>query len=271
MASKHNFAQSSFKSPAKENRGTVSSMFKTPEDLQISSFKAPVQDPSYEQELLKLVQTQIALENNLEQIKTDLSLRTDFNLIDAFRIFDEDGKGWISICEIADGLKTFGVFTHPDNLNLFVKRYDKDKTGKLKYSDFCDAFLPVDHFHAQILVKKAPLELYQLQPRDKIFYEETRQLLQEAWNIHLQNEVEAERLRIHVTSLPNANCFGFLQTCDGNRDSALTHWEIKDFLMKHAVYVSEKEISTFVARYDREKKDQFTYARWIKRCESCEC
>jgi Ca2+-binding EF-hand superfamily protein len=46
----------------------------------------------------------------LERVKIDLSLRTDFNLIDAFRIFDAEGKGWININEIKEGLSLLNIF-----------------------------------------------------------------------------------------------------------------------------------------------------------------
>ena len=47
-----------------------------------------------------------------------------------------------------------------DELALFMKRFDKDSDKKLRYSEFCDAFLPVDSFHASLLAKKAPLTMY---------------------------------------------------------------------------------------------------------------
>jgi Ca2+-binding EF-hand superfamily protein len=87
-------------------------------------------------------------------------LRTDFNLIDAFRIFDLQGKGWISASEIKEGLEVFNVFANSEDIYFFLKRYDKDEDGRLKYSEFCDAFLPTDAFHASLLAKKAPLHMY---------------------------------------------------------------------------------------------------------------
>jgi hypothetical protein len=77
-----------------------------------------------------------------------------------------------------------------------MKRYDKDEDGKLKYSEFCDAFLPTDSFHASLLAKKAPMHMYHIQSqKDKIFYPETRELFISTWKTHIQNENEAERIR----------------------------------------------------------------------------
>jgi hypothetical protein len=43
-----------------------------------------------------------------------------------------------------------------------MKRYDKDEDSRLRYSEFCDAFLPTDSFHAGLLAKKAPLHMYHI-------------------------------------------------------------------------------------------------------------
>lgn len=137
------------------------------------------------------------MEKRLERIKIDLTLRTDFNLIDAFRVFDLDGKGWVTIAEVKDGLALFNIYANIDDLKLYFCRYDKDEDGKLRYSEFCDSFLPTDAFHASLLAKKAPLHMYHMQlERDKIFYPETRELFILCWNIHLQNESEAEKIRL---------------------------------------------------------------------------
>lgn len=80
-----------------------------------------------------------------------------------------------------------------------MKRYDKDEDGKLRYSEFCDAFLPTDSFHASLLAKKAPLHMYHMQlQRDKVFYPETKELFIISWKTHIQNEREAERLRLKL-------------------------------------------------------------------------
>lgn len=128
--------------------------------------------------LVEIFRLQLDLERQLEKSKIDLTLRTDFNLIDAFRIFDCEGKGWISVGELKEGLREgVGVWPNGDDVELFRRRYDKDEDGNIRYSEFCDAFLPIDSFHASLLAKKAPLHMFHIQPaRDKIFYPETREL-----------------------------------------------------------------------------------------------
>ena len=79
-------------------------------------------------------------------------------MIDTFRIFDVQGKGWISQEELVVGLLNFfNLQVTRQEVGLYMTRYDKDRDGKLRYGEFCDSFLPIDPFHANLLAKKAPL------------------------------------------------------------------------------------------------------------------
>ena len=85
-------------------------------------------------------------------------------------------------------------------LKLFMKRFDKDRDNQMRYSEFCDAFLPVDSFHASLLAKKAPLNMYPAKqiPICQVFYPETSDLFLSTWSMHLSNENECEQLRKQV-------------------------------------------------------------------------
>ena len=73
--------------------------------------------------------------DKLEISKNDLSQTFDFNLIDAFRIFDTEGKGWISPQQIREGLQNSLQFTiGMQEIIQFMKVFDKEQDGKLKYS-----------------------------------------------------------------------------------------------------------------------------------------
>jgi len=71
-------------------------------------------------------QSQLELETNIEKIKIQLSLKTDFNLIDAFRIFNECGSGSASIQDLIHGLKDLGLAVTNDEMTLFMARFDQD-------------------------------------------------------------------------------------------------------------------------------------------------
>jgi len=71
-----------------------------------------------------------------------LSLKSDFNLLDAFRIFDAIQKGYCTRVEFQVSLNEIAVFTSSEQLYLYFKKMNKDQDGLLKYSEFRQAILP---------------------------------------------------------------------------------------------------------------------------------
>ena len=61
----------------------------------------------------------------------------------------------------------------------------------LRYSEFCEAFLPVDNFHASLLAKKAPI----LGGPSVNFSPATMEHYKEVWMMHLKHESQVEGLR----------------------------------------------------------------------------
>jgi len=63
---------------------------------------------------------QLDLEKVLERVKVELSLMTDFNLIDAFRMFDPDGTGAASHASIRKVLNEMNCRHKEEELLLFM-------------------------------------------------------------------------------------------------------------------------------------------------------
>ena len=91
-------------------------------------------------------------ERLVEHAKVKCVEHTDFNLFDAFKLFDVMAKGSLTYAELSTGLTTsLGLIPTLEELELFFNRYDKDKDGRLRFSEFCDAFVPQDKNYAQLL------------------------------------------------------------------------------------------------------------------------
>ena len=52
-------------------------------------------------------------------MKTELSSKSDFNLIDAFRYFDKEGKGWISQSELREGIEKLALECSENSIQLY--------------------------------------------------------------------------------------------------------------------------------------------------------
>ena len=96
----------------------------------------------------------ILLEKDFEIQKINLSLRDDFNMIDAFGILDEDGKGNLNPQELHVALRRMDIPATQEDCYLIFHRFNRDMDGLLKYSEFTSAFLPVDQHYARQLGSK---------------------------------------------------------------------------------------------------------------------
>ena len=93
-------------------------------------------------------------EKDIEVMKINLSLRDDFNLIDAFGILDEDGKGDINPQELHVALRKLDIPATQEDCYLLFLRFNREVDGLLKYSEFTSAFMPMDQHYARQLGSK---------------------------------------------------------------------------------------------------------------------
>ncbi|XP_055534095.1 calmodulin-beta-like [Wyeomyia smithii] len=61
---------------------------------------------------------------------------TDEELRDAFKIFDRDGDGFLSVDELSAVMKNFGERLSDDELADLLEEADIDKDGKINYEEF---------------------------------------------------------------------------------------------------------------------------------------
>jgi hypothetical protein len=89
------------------------------------------------------------------------------------------------------------VYANYDELDLFFKRYDKNRDGKLRYSEFCDAMSPLEPYYMTMLNRRPSNAIITKRedPRDSCFNYSTRQDFKDIWKTHLNVEVQSERLR----------------------------------------------------------------------------
>jgi hypothetical protein len=60
--------------------------------------------------------------------------------------------------QIVSGLRNvLGFNASQKDVNSFLNIFDKTGTGTLKYTEFCDAFLPLDNDNAAVLAGKPPI------------------------------------------------------------------------------------------------------------------
>jgi len=95
-----------------------------------------------EKEIMDYFKQLVHLEKEIEAIKQELDEREDFSLLELFKIFDKNHKGFVTEFQIEEGMKSFGVYPTKDELYLFIRRFDKENIDQLKFIDFGTVFEP---------------------------------------------------------------------------------------------------------------------------------
>ena len=107
-------------------------------------------------EFSKVLKDNIFLERELESARIEAALKNDFNLLDAFKIFDSRGTGNISVQDVITALREilgFTQFTH-DDVYLLFRRHDKNQDGKLNFTEFSNVLLPISKEYAALLTDR---------------------------------------------------------------------------------------------------------------------
>lgn len=120
----------------------------------VSASGKPVLPPWDEDDLVHSLKQQCTLETELEQAKIMLANKQDFNLTDAFTIFDQGHFGSVAPHELHAGMTALGVHCTYDEVLLFVKRYDRTHDGRLNFNEFSAAFLAFDVYYSSMVSRR---------------------------------------------------------------------------------------------------------------------
>lgn len=188
----------------------------SPEPRYTSPCRKPALSLRDEDELVNGLRDLIRVENDIEREKTSLALKSDFNLTDAFKIFDVNYCGNICSTELRDGLAAIGVFPTSEELDLFISRYDTTGDRRLNMREFSDAFLTLDAYYAGMVERRGSNHRYPLYRRDDCFLPDTQLEFRAVWRTHFRSEVAAETVRQRLSRMPYFNVYEAFNSLDMN-------------------------------------------------------
>ena len=233
----------------------------SPEPMRYSSpSRKPILNLRDEDELVNGLRDLIRAENDIEREKVSLGLKPDFNLTDAFKIFDVNYCGNICVTELREGLAAIGVFPTSEELDLFITRYDTTGDRRLNMREFSDAFLALDAYYANMVERRGSNHRYPLYRRDDCFMPDTQLEFRALWRTHFRSEVAAEATRQRLQRMPYFNVFEAFNSLDQNDSGCISREEFKRLIMSRGFYVSEKEATEIVDKMDRNKNGRVSFA-----------
>jgi len=138
-----------------------------------------------------------------------------------------------------------------ENLQLFFRRYDTNKDGRLSLAEFCKAFTPVGKEYASLVEGRA--EFYGkkgMNPRE-FFNTDTRRYVRNLWQILLFTERQLDVVRQRLVKRPNFNARAAFKHADRDEDGAVTVSDLRETLAENAFYATDKEIALIMNKFDK--------------------
>lgn len=187
-----------------------------------------------------------------------------FNLIDLFRIFDIEGKGFVTFDEFKLGLTIFHLFPTTDDAFLLFTRYETSEPGILRYSEFCDIFWPKTEEYSASLSNRSSYYIHK--PYYKIteyFHPETRGAIEVLLGTNLHVESIAETMRQRLSMIPGFNIMDAFNTCDMVNDGNINVKQFKLLLESHGIKCDAKKVEGLIDRFDKTKDGKVTYTEFV--------
>lgn len=226
----------------------------------MSPARKPILNIREEDELVTSLRDFIQLERELESNKVSLALKSDFNMTDAFKIFDQRYLGNVTVHDLRDGLSAIGVFPTSEEVELFLTRYDEDHDRRLTMREFENAFLAQDSYYASMVTRRPSNYRHPLYRRDDCFYSDTAIEFRNMWRVHFKVESQAETIRRRLASSPYFNVYEAFNSLDLNDNNSISADEFKRLIESRGFYVSYKEADQVLKKFDADHNGRVTYS-----------
>ena len=192
-------------------------------------------------------------------------MKPDFNLLDAFKIFDFKGIGNVSVQDIIQALKdnlNFHDFTH-DDIYLLFRRFDKNQDGKLNFQEFSNMILPVSREYAALLTDRPDYYMSRGVSPMQFFNHETRNEFRQLWSVMFKTERSCENLRQNLRSRPYFNLKQAFAFMDTDLDGFLQIEDFREFLGNFGFYATERELQGIIHKCDKNVNGRITFAEFV--------
>ena len=196
-------------------------------------------------------------ESEIEDAKVDLAMRCDFNCEDAFRIFELNGRGYLTPEDIRYGLNLLDIYPTDTDINLIMKKYDVLKQGVLTYQTFFDMIIPYEKDCRNMVENRIPNSCCSCRCPE-VFSCTTRLLLKKLFNLIIGNEIKLNCLRRGYNTLRHklTEIFGLL---DIKKYGFFTEQDLQIFLRINGLYEGDRACDLLFIRLDSNRDGKIEF------------
>ena len=230
-------------SPEQNNNDSDNLQFKLRENLRKTNSERILQF------LKLLMDTELQVEN----VKKELSLRSDFNLKDVFDFFEPKHYNFLTDEDLKLGFQKLKLFSTDTNIKLLIKKYDLKNNGLLEYDDFVKMIIPFELEYKNIMEKKVPSSNICKFNKSFFLTETTLSLMKSLFDIIITSELLIEKERHELNQIYDLDLRKCFDEIDKKRKGYFTFIDLKNYFNKNNIPIISKEIDLLFIRFDRKR------------------
>ena len=205
-------------------------------------------------------------ESKIEKLKIDLSLRSDFNWEEVFRIFELEGRGFLSKEDLILGFNKFGIYPKDLDISLLLKRYDLKKEGFISYPDFFDLIVPFSKYH-RIMVDKRKINTENVLNNPNEFSRETLDCIRSLFVAIFNGEFILNKLKESYTSL-KIKFNDIFKLLDPNGTGFFGEKELAIFLQKNGIFNNSNDCDLIFLRLNKLRNGKIDFQEMTDEIEA---
>ena len=213
-------------------------------------------------ELVIMMQEEIKGHTLIDGIRNNLALKHDFNLIDAFRMFDLNDNGFITLMDIEQCLSRIGIRPSHDEIYMLIRHYSRLQDSRIRFSDLSEMLTPKQDEYARIMRNKQALNIPGLD-RFRVFARDTLNVLANAFKALLEAEIYAEKQRQKIRRLPGFNLYQVFNSIDKDKNGFVTINEFQNMMGSFGSAVSSKDLIVIMQKFDKNYDGKVSYSEFI--------
>ena len=201
---------------------------------------------------MKYIYKLIEIESNIEEAKINLLMRSDFNVEDAFRIFENPENGNISFSDLQKGLKQLGIFASLKEIKLLMKRVDIKNKGFIDYSDFFDLLVPFQKKYRDNAERRIPSSFVPVYNRIDIFLLSTKIYLINLFRLIISCEDQLNIIKENIIEV-KIQIENIFNKIDNSGLGYISDIELYIYLKNHEIISNECQNSLLFIRLDKNR------------------
>ena len=217
-----------------------------------------------EENLIKNLKEIINHEQEIEQAKIDLVMRSDFDIKSLLSAFEIDDRGFITEGDIKCVFEKLGIFHPIEEISLLIRRYNRSSYSVLNEREFWDMICPKDITYATKLKYRQKTKFAENKCYLDIVTPETKYRILKMFNRMLECESCVEGIRQKVKKLKGLELRSVFEKMDTYGKGELTAGDLVAYFKKGNQFMSLGEVEMLLERFDKDKDGRINYDEFVE-------